>query len=233
MPSLLAAHGVSLRFGGVAAVQDVSLQVVRGSITALVGPSGAGKSVLIGLLSGLLAPDVGSVEFDGRDLAGLHPDALCRMGLVRTFQEGRPFCGQTVRANIAVGAQLHLRERYAALAQADEVARQVGLGAQLHKAAARLRMGQRRRLELGRAVAMRPRLLLLDGLLDGLAPDDAAQMQAVIRGLSAEGVTILMAERLLREVSGLAESVGVLCGGRLIAMGTAAEVRGFLCACIW
>lgn len=221
---ILSTCRLSIRFGGLAAVQDVSLSVARGRITALIGPNGAGKSTLFGLLSGFLVPTHGSVEMDGCVLNGMPPDAICRLGLARTFQIVQPFAGQTVRENIAVGAHLHLRSRRLALAQADEVARRVGLEDQLGKRASSLTVAGRKRLELARALATRPRVLLLDEVLAGLNPGEIAAMIPVIRGICADGVTVVMIEHVMQAVMQLAQDVYVLAGGRLIAQGTPAEV---------
>ncbi len=221
---ILSTHQLSIRFGGLAALQDVSLAVARGRITALIGPNGAGKSTLFGLLSGFLVPTHGTVEMEGRILNGMPPDAVCRLGLARTFQIVQPFAGQTVRENIAVGAHLHLRSRRMALAQADEVARRVGLADQLDKRASSLTVAGRKRLELARALATRPRLLLLDEVLAGLNPGEIAAMIPVVQGICAEGVTVVMVEHVMQAVMLLAQDVYVLAGGRLIAQGAPAEI---------
>ena len=135
---MLEARALSVRFGGVQALDDVSLAVAAGSITALIGPNGAGKSTLFGVLSGFLAPDSGSVRFLGADVTGLAPHRICRLGMTRTFQIVQPFAAQTVRENIALGAHLARASRREALAHAERIAAQLGLGAQLDKLAANL-----------------------------------------------------------------------------------------------
>ncbi|EON20441.1 ABC transporter ATP-binding protein [Cupriavidus necator] len=224
MQTILSTHGLSIRFGGLAAVQDVNLSIARGRITGLIGPNGAGKSTLFGMLSGFLAPTQGTVELEGRTLNGLAPHVICRLGLARTFQIVQPFAGQTVRENIAVGAHLHVRGRNVALAQADEVARRVGLEDQLHKSASSLTVAGRKRLELARALATRPRVLLLDEVLAGLNPGEIAAMIPVVRGICDDGVTVVMIEHVMQAVMNLAQDVFVLAGGRLIAQGSPAQV---------
>ena len=221
---LLQARGLSITFGGLRAVQDVSLDVPPNRLTALVGPNGAGKTTLFALLSGFLKPGAGSVQFMGRDITGLPPHQSARLGLTRTFQIVQPFGAQTVRENIAVGAHLHLRDRRAALAAADEVAERVNLKDNLDKPAADLTVAGRKRLELARALATRPRRLLLDEVLAGLNPSEIDEMIPVIRGLADSGVTVLMIEHVMRAVMSLAEHVWVLAQGRLIAGGTPREV---------
>jgi len=215
---------VSRRFGGLKAVQDVSLAVPAGSLSALIGPNGAGKTTLFALMSGFLVPDSGRILFDGQDITGRTPDANARLGLARTFQIVQPFAAQTVRENIAVGAHLHEPRRAAALAAAEAVAQRVGLAAQLDKPAADLTVAGRKRLELARALATRPRLLLLDEVLAGLNPQEIGEMIPVVRGIAQSGVTVLMIEHVMQAVMNLAEHVWVLAQGQLIAQGSPAEV---------
>ncbi len=218
--ALLELRGLSIAFGGLRAVQDVSLSVPRGSLTALIGPNGAGKTTLFALVSGFLRPDSGRVVFDGRDITGRPPHRNAREGMTRTFQIVQPFAQQTVRENIAVGAHLHLAARGAALAEAERVAERVGLAAQLDKPAADLTVARRKRLELARALATRPRLLLLDEVLAGLNPKEIAEMIPVVRRIAEQGVTVLMIEHVMQAVMNLAGHVWVLAQGQLIAEGT-------------
>ena len=221
---MLEALNLSKRFGGLAAVQDVSLSVPQGSITALIGPNGAGKTTLFHLLSGFLAADSGKVSLEGRDITGLSPHAICRLGMTRTFQIVQPFAAQTVRENIAVGAHLHHRGRREAIAAAEDVARRVGLHAQLDKPASSLTIAGRKRLELARALATRPRLLLLDEVLAGLNPQEINEVLPVVRAIRDAGVTVLMIEHVMQAVMNLCEHVWVLSNGRLIAQGTPREI---------
>jgi branched-chain amino acid transport system ATP-binding protein len=221
---LLALEHVSRAFGGLRAVQDVSLRVPRGSLSALIGPNGAGKTTLFALMSGFLKPDSGRVIFDGQDITGRAPHLNARAGMTRTFQIVQPFAQQTVRENIAVGAHLHEPRRAAALAAAESVAQRVGLAAQLDKPAGDLTVAGRKRLELARALATKPRLLLLDEVLAGLNPQEVAEMIPVVRGLATDGVTVFMIEHVMQAVMNLAEHVWVLAQGQLIAQGTPAQV---------
>jgi branched-chain amino acid transport system ATP-binding protein len=213
-----------LRFGGLRAVNDVSLAVEGGRISALIGPNGAGKSTLFALLSGFLRPDTGSVRFLGQDITGLAPHRVCRLGMTRTFQIVQPFSGQTVRENIAVGAHLHEPGRRRALERAEVVAGRVGLAPQLDKLAASLTIAGRKRLELARALATEPKLLLLDEVLAGLNPQEVGEMIPVIRSLSETGVTVFMIEHVMQAVMNLAEWVWVISQGELIAEGSPAQV---------
>ena len=222
--TLMELKGLSRAFGGLKAVQDVSLAVPVGSLTALIGPNGAGKTTLFALMSGFLKPDSGLVYFGGQDITGQAPHLNARLGLTRTFQIVQPFAAQTVRENIAVGVHLHERGRDAALAQASAIAAQVGLSDQLDKPASNLTVAGRTRLELARALATRPKLLLLDEVLAGLNPQEIAEMIPVVRAIQQSGVTVLMIEHVMQAVMNLAEHVWVLAQGQLIASGTPAEV---------
>ena len=221
---MLAANNLAISFGGLKAVANVSLRVPPGKITALIGPNGAGKSTLFGLVSGFLKPDAGSVVLEGRDITGIKPHAVCRLGMTRTFQIVQPFAQQTVRENIAVGAHLHLAGRKAALAAAEEVAGRVGLTEQLDKLASDLTIAGRKRLELARALATRPKLILLDEVLAGLNPQEIVEMIPVLRGIRDSGVTVFMIEHVMQAVMNLAEYVWVIAQGELIAEGLPGEV---------
>ena len=220
----LLVKNLSKSFGGLKAVQDVSLEVAHGSLTALIGPNGAGKTTLFALMSGFLTPDSGSVFFDGNDITGRAPHLNARAGMTRTFQIVQPFATQTVRQNIAIGAHLRIKNRQDALIEAERIAGQVGLSAQIDKLASNLTVAGRKRLELARALATQPRLLLLDEVLAGLNPQEIAEMIPVVRGIARGGVTVLMIEHVMQAVMNLAEHVWVLAQGRLIAQGSPLEV---------
>ncbi|MBU1350426.1 MAG: ABC transporter ATP-binding protein [Gammaproteobacteria bacterium] len=217
---LLQLSGLNKSFGGLKAVQNVSLTVPEGSLTALIGPNGAGKTTLFALMSGFVRPDAGSVRFAGQDITSQAPHLNARLGMTRTFQIVQPFAAQTVRENIAVGAHLKEPNRRAALALATDVAARVGLLPQLDKPAADLTVAGRKRLELARALATQPRLLLLDEVLAGLNPQEIAEMIPVVRGIADGGVTVLMIEHVMQAVMNLAEHVWVLAQGQLIAEGS-------------
>jgi branched-chain amino acid transport system ATP-binding protein len=221
---LLRLQGVSKTFGGLRAVQDVSLALPAGRLSALIGPNGAGKTTLFALMSGFLRPDTGTVSLDGEDITGQSPQSNARRGMTRTFQIVQPFAAQTVRENIAVGAHLHTARRAEALAQAEAVAARVGLAPLLDRPAGDLTVAGRKRLELARALATRPRLLLLDEVLAGLNPQEVAEMLPVVRGIADEGVTVLMIEHVMQAVMNLAAHVWVLAQGQLIAEGSPAQV---------
>jgi branched-chain amino acid transport system ATP-binding protein len=223
---MLEVRSISVRFGGVQALADASLAAAAGSITALIGPNGAGKTTLFGVVSGFVVPDSGAVSFLGTEVTGLAPHRLCRLGLARTFQIVQPFAAQTVRDNIAVGSHLSRASRREALAHAESVAAQLGLSSQLDRIAANLTVAARKRLELARALATGPKLLLLDEVLAGLNPQEIAAVLPVIRGIRDSGVTVLMIEHVMQAVMNLADTVLVLNEGRLIAQGPPARIAG-------
>jgi branched-chain amino acid transport system ATP-binding protein len=216
---LLSVEGVSKRFGGLLAVDAVSLAVPTGGITAVIGPNGAGKTTLFALISGFLKPTAGAVRYGGANVSGEPPYRLARRGIARTFQIVKPFAGLSVRQNILVGAHLHHGSRDAALAVAEEIGREVGLGALLDRPADTLTVAGRKRLELARALAIQPKLLLLDEVLAGLNPAEVGEMVPVIRAVNARGVTIMMIEHVMQAVMSLSEHVFVLAEGRIIAEG--------------
>jgi branched-chain amino acid transport system ATP-binding protein len=220
---ILEARNLSISFGGVAAVKDVSIFFERDKIVALIGPNGAGKTTVFNLLSGFLKGK-GEILFENRNLAGLAPHQICRLGMARTFQIVQPFATQTVRENVAVGAHLRHRARAEALKAAEAVAARVGLAAELDKPASSLTIAGRKRLELARALATAPKLLLLDEVLAGLNPREIADMIPVVRGLRESGITVLMVEHVMQAVMNLADEAWVLSNGRLIAHGTPAQV---------
>ena len=221
---MLEARQLSISFGGLKAVEEVSLRVGAGSIVALIGPNGAGKTTCFNLISGFLKPHAGSVRFAERNITGLAPHEICRLGMTRTFQIVQPFAAQTVHENVAVGAHLHQRNRRLALARAEEVATRVGLAGELDKPAASLTIAGRKRLELARALATEPKLVLLDEVLAGLNPHELAEVLPVVRGIRDAGVTVLMIEHVMQAVMNLAGHVYVLNNGRLIAAGPPEEV---------
>ena len=223
---LLRVERVFKRFGGLLAVDNVSLAVEAGRITALIGPNGAGKTTLFSIISGFLPPSEGRVFHRGADITGMPPHLLARRGIVRTFQIVQPFAGLTVHENITIGAHLSRRSRAEALAAAAEVASTVGLGDFLDRPAASLTVAGRKRLEVARALAAEPELLLLDEVLAGLNPGEVASMVPVIRTLADDGITIVMIEHVMQAVMSLAEHVFVLAGGRIIAEGLPQVVVG-------
>ncbi len=221
---ILEVRDVSRSFGGLKAVAKVSFALAEGSITALIGPNGAGKTTLFALISGFLRPDAGMILFDGRNITGEEPHRICALGVARTFQIVQPFARLTVRENIAIGAHLRVSGRQEALARAAEIAERVGLGGRLDQPAGTLTVAARKRLELARALATGPRLLLLDEVMGGLNPREIEEIVPIIRGIRDGGVTILLIEHVMQAVMTLAQQSFVLNDGMLIAEGPPAAV---------
>ena len=221
---LLEVRGIGKRFGGLQAVHDLSFEMSRGEVLGLIGPNGAGKTTVFNVLSGFLAPDGGEVRFDGRSLAGLKPHAVCQLGLVRTFQIVRPFPHLSVLDNVRVGALARRPRMAEARERAHAVVERVGLGAKAGQPAAGLTLAERKRLELARALATEPTLLLLDEVMAGLNPTEIEAMVGLVRSINASGVSILLIEHNMRAVMSLSHRIVVLSFGEKIAEGPPAVV---------
>jgi branched-chain amino acid transport system ATP-binding protein len=217
---VLEVRGLTRRFGGLLAVNGLSLDVAAGSITALIGPNGAGKTTSFAMIAGFIRPDAGTVRLSGIDITGHPPERIAASGMVRTFQITQPFARLTVAENIRVGAFLHEANPRLATEQARAVGTRVGLGKLLDRSAGALTVSGRKRLELARALAAKPRLLLLDEVMAGLNPSEVNSIIALIQSVRADGVTILLIEHLMQAIMALADHVYVLAEGALIAQGT-------------
>ena len=223
--SLLQVRGVSKSFRGLKAVTDASFALPEGSINALIGPNGAGKTTIFNVIAGVYAPDAGEVLFAGRPIHGLRPHQVCAAGIGRTFQIVKPFAGLTVLDNVVVGALRPEKAVSAARKRAAEIVEKLGLGAKADSPASSLTLPDRKRLEVARALATRPRLLLLDEVMAGLRPTECDQMVEVFREINrSQGLTILLIEHVMRAVMALAQHVGVLHHGEVIARGAPQDV---------
>jgi branched-chain amino acid transport system ATP-binding protein len=223
-PPLLKVVGASRRFGGLLAVSDVSFNVYAGEIVGLIGPNGAGKTTLFNVISGYNTATSGSVYFEGEDVTRLPPEQLARRGIGRTFQVVRPFAGLSVLENVLVAALMRHPRRKDAEAAAWSALTVTGLASQAHKLSSGLTLAGRKRLEVTKALALEPRLLLLDEVVAGLNPTEAEKMVEVIRSVRATGVTILMVEHILRVIMNVSDRLVVLSSGELLAQGSPAEV---------
>jgi branched-chain amino acid transport system ATP-binding protein len=221
---MLEVRGLSKSFGGLKAVDQASLDVRQGEIVGLIGPNGAGKTTLFAAIAGFHVPDAGRVAFEGKDITGLAPHRICAAGMVRTFQITQPFAKISVRENIMVGAYFRTADRKLAQREAEAVASMVGMTGQLDQMGADLTVAGRKRLELARALATGPRLLLLDEVMAGLNPTEITEIVQVIRAIRDSGITILLIEHVMQAVTSLAERVYVLNLGRMIAEGTPAAI---------
>ncbi len=217
--------GVSKSFRGLKAVSTASLSVARGEIVALIGPNGAGKTTLFNLVAGALSPDQGTIRFLGADIAGERPDRVCAAGIGRTFQIVKPFADMTVLENAMVGGFRGTSDRRLARSRAERALRSLDMWLQRERPASALTLPDRKRLEVARALATEPTLLLLDEVMAGLRPTETDQMVAAFRRLNAEhGLTILLIEHVMRAVMALAQRVYVLHHGEIIASGTPQQV---------
>ncbi len=224
-PALLEVAHVSKSFRGLKAVAAASLSVHEGEIVALIGPNGAGKTTLFNLVAGALAPDEGTIRFDGREIGGQRPDQVCAAGIGRTFQIVKPFADMTVVENAMVGGFRGTTDEALARERAEGALRALDMWPLRERPAAGLTLPDRKRLEVARALATQPRLLLLDEVMAGLRPTETDRMVDAFGRLNAEhGVTILLIEHVMRAVMALAQRVYVLHHGEVIAHGTPAEV---------
>jgi branched-chain amino acid transport system ATP-binding protein len=225
MSMLLSLDGISKHFRGLTAVDRVSFEVSQGAIYAVIGPNGAGKTTLFNMIAGNFTPDTGTIHFAGERIDGLPPDQICRRGIGRTFQLVRPFPALTVEDNVIVGALLHRRHARDARVRAHEVLRRLDLYDKRWQPASALTLPDRKRLEVARALATDPKLLLLDEVMAGLRPTETDRIVAILQELNREtGLTILLIEHVMRAVMALAGRILVLHHGATIAEGTPDEV---------
>ena len=224
MTDALVIKGLNKRFGGLRAEQDVSFTVKENETVALIGPNGAGKTTSFHLITGFHKADSGSVLAFGKEIVGLKPHDVCALGLARTFQVAKPFGAMTVLANVMTGA--FLRDRHIAVARdkAREAIDFVGLSARQNTAAKDLTTIDQRRLEMARALATEPRLLLLDEVMAGLNPAEIDQAVALVGKLSARGLTIVIVEHVMRAIMAVARHIVVLDHGQKIAEGSPKEI---------
>ncbi len=224
---VLETRGLGIRFGGLKAVDDVDLQVPEGQTLGVIGPNGAGKSTFINLVTGHLRPTSGQVLVDGQDLTGAKPWVIAKARVARTFQIVKPFRGMTVRENVAVGVMYGpdgMTRMGPALHRADEVLEQVGLGAAAGRSPGELSVADARRLEFAKALALSPRLLLLDEVMAGLRPGEIEPSLQLIRDLKAQGMTIIVVEHVMKAILAVSDQVLVLNAGQRLMLGPPRDV---------
>ena len=224
MSALLKVEAVSKRFRGLLAVDKVSFEVPQGGIYAVIGPNGAGKTTLFNMIAGVFAPDGGTIHFGGEKIDGLPPNKICQRGIGRTFQIVRPFPALTVEENVVVGALMHRSDVSAARAHAQEVMRRLDLYDKRAQRASSMTLPDRKRLEVARALATDPKLLLLDEVMAGLRPTETDRIVSILKELNRDGLTILLIEHVMRAVMALAQHIVVLHHGANIAEGAPADV---------
>ena len=222
--ALLEVTGLTKRFGGVVANRDISFAVRAGELVGVIGPNGAGKSTLFDLLTGFTRPDAGTVRIDGRDTTRLRPDEICRLGVGRTFQKLRPFHDMTALENVMIGAFLNTADVDEAREAAMAALASVGLADRAAAHARGLSTGQRKRLELARALATRPRLLLLDEVTGGVDPGAIPGLVALVRDLHARGLALIVIEHNMRVIMDVAQRILALQLGEVIGDGPPAEI---------
>jgi len=217
--SLLEVHGLSKHFGGLEAVGGLSFALAEGEVLGLIGPNGAGKTTVFNLVSGFYRPDAGDIRFRGLSIVGLKPHAICLLGLARTFQIVRPFPQLSVLDNVKVGALARHRHVPEAVDRARAVLDQAGLAAKAHTPAGALTLAERKRLELARALATEPTLLLLDEVMAGLNPTETGHFIELVARVNQGGITVLLIEHVMKAVMALSMRVIVLNYGEKIAEG--------------
>jgi branched-chain amino acid transport system ATP-binding protein len=222
--SLLELHSVSKRFDGLLANQEISFTVDAGHIVGLIGPNGAGKTTAFNCVAGYYTPSAGCIELDGRTISGLPPEACARAGVGRTFQVARTFVSMTASENVMTAAMLHERRVSAARATAWQWLAFVGLERFADKAAGSMTISEQRRLAVARALATRPKLLLMDEVMAGLNPSEVHEMVAVVKRIRDQGIACLIVEHVLEGIMPIADKIVVLDRGVKIAEGTPAEV---------
>jgi branched-chain amino acid transport system ATP-binding protein len=222
--SLLRIDRVTKNFGGLTAVNDVSFDVNRGEIVGLIGPNGAGKTTLFNIINGFYKPSKGSVFFDGKRISGLKPHRLCKMGIARTFQVVKPLQRLSVVDNVVASAFVHTFSKQKAQEVADEVLLFTGLYEERNLVSKGLPLGKRKRLEIARALATRPRLLLLDESFAGLNPTELNESIRIIKKIKERGITILIIEHHMKVIMSISDRIVVLNYGEKIAEGTPEEI---------
>ena len=223
---MLEATGVSKAFGGLAAVSQVDFFVDKGEILGLIGPNGAGKTTLFNLISGAIQMDTGKVLFDGIQISGKKPDQICRLGLGRSFQAAKNFAGMPVQQNVLMGALFGKKGRTAAEASkiVDEVLDFVGLAEVRNKMVPDIPLASQKRLEVARALATRPKLVMLDEMMAGLNPTEVLEAMALVTKIRDSGITVIMIEHVMRAIMSICDRIIVLHHGAKIAEGTPQEI---------
>lgn len=224
MAPLLRVSDVSRSFGGLRAIDSVSFDVEAGEIVGLIGPNGAGKTTMFEMISGFQRPSAGTIAFDGRDVTGQPPHRLCRLGIGRTFQIVQPFRDVSVEENVIAGVIGPGRPLTGAREEAHAVLRRVKLDHRASALARNLSLPEKKRLEVARALATKPRLLLLDEVMAGLTPSEVDDTMQILAGIRREGVALLIVEHLMRAIMSLSDRIIVMASGRKIAEGAPAQV---------
>ena len=222
--ALLEVKGITKRFGGLVAVNDLSLSLDKGQILGLIGPNGAGKTTAFNMISGFYKPDEGDIQFDGKRINGLRPDQVCKLGLSRTFQVVKPFPQLSVRDNVMVGAYNRTNSRRESRQKAEEIIDFLGMSDISEMTAGSLSVAYRKRLEIAKALATDPKIILLDEAMAGLRPTETDHMIDLVRQVSKQGIALLLVEHVMRVIMSLAERIVVIHHGEKIAEGEPKEI---------
>lgn len=222
--AILTVNNITKRFGGLVAVKDFNLTIEEGELIGLIGPNGAGKTTAFNMISGVYNPTSGSIELSGKEITHLRPDQISKMGLTRTFQVVKPFPQISVLENVKVGAYNHTNDTKAALEISKEVLDYLGMWGIRGRLAGSLPIASRKMLELARALATRPRVLLLDEVMGGLRPTETNEMIQLVDSLRGKGLTILMVEHVMKVIMSLADRVVVMHHGEKLAEGLPSEI---------
>jgi len=226
-PHIISCKGVTKYFGGLAAVNEVCFEMAENEVLGLIGPNGAGKTTLFNLVAGAIKPDKGSIYFEDREITGLKPNVICRMGLGRTYQITKPFLQMTVLENVICACYFGTDEKRTlkdCTEQSKELLNRIGLADKIKKHGSELTLVERKRLEFARALGTNPKILLLDEVIAGLNPTETQEMVDLLNDIRTQGVSILMIEHVMKAVMGVSDRVIVLNHGQKIAEGLPAEI---------
>jgi len=221
---LLQVENVSITFGGLKALQNVSISVESGTVAGVLGPNGAGKTTLFNAISGFYRPSTGSVRLDGREVVGMRPSRICKLGLARTFQITRPFADLSVLDTVRIGAFNRTNNLGEATRIAERTLERVGLSDKRNELGKRLTVIERKRLEVARALATQPTVLLLDEVAAGLRSNEVGQIVSLVKSVAADGVAVLMIEHVMEAILGVSDHITVLSYGQVLAAGLPQQV---------
>lgn len=222
--TLLEVHNITKRFGGLVAVNDLSLSVNKGEILGMIGPNGAGKTTAFNMISGYYEPNEGQVIFDGKDITGLRPHQVCKLGLARTFQVVKPFPQLSVLDNVIVGAYNRTNDKQEARQKAREILEFLGMGKMTEQLAGGLSVAGRKRLEIAKVLATEPKMILLDEAMAGLRPKETDEIIELVRQISQQGIALLLVEHVMKVIMSLADRIVVIHHGEKIAEGEPQKV---------
>ncbi|MGB7095350.1 MAG: ABC transporter ATP-binding protein [Anaerolineales bacterium] len=222
--ALLEANEITKRFGGLVAVGNLSLSVDKGQILGLIGPNGAGKTTAFNMISGFYKADEGEIIFDGKEITDLRPDQICKLGLTRTFQVVKPFPNLSVLDNVMVGAYNRTNDRRESRKKAEEIIEFLGMQEMIGMTAGSLSVAHRKRLEVAKALATDPKIILLDEAMAGLRPTETDEMIELVRQISRQGIALLLVEHVMKVIMSLADRIVVIHHGEKIAEGTPQQI---------